>query len=221
MLIICDFDGTVTSRDTNSVLAEHFAPQVFSQLEGKLANREMTIREVLEAELEGIADGYDAVISKALEVPLRAGFNAFLDSTNKDGHQVVLLSSGFKEIIVPILNHQGVLPIAKLLAHSITFTSSGAQITWRDLPNCALCGEQCKRHDVNRLREEFIGEGKQGTIYIGDGFSDRCGAESADRIFARDSLAEYLDGIGANYESWNDFFDVVRLLKQESVGVSS
>ena len=33
-------------------------------------------------------------------------------------------------------------------------------------------------------------------------------AETADRVFARDSLASYLDREGVAYERWNDFDDV-------------
>ena len=49
-------------------------------------------------------------------------------------------------------------------------------------------------------------------VFVGDGFSDRCGAESADRVFARDSLASYLDKHGHAYEAWDDFTDVMQML---------
>jgi 2-hydroxy-3-keto-5-methylthiopentenyl-1-phosphate phosphatase len=45
-----------------------------------------------------------------------------------------------------------------------------------------------------------------GTIvFVGDGYSDRCAALAADRVFARDSLAVYLDEREIAYEPFEDF----------------
>jgi 2-hydroxy-3-keto-5-methylthiopentenyl-1-phosphate phosphatase len=49
-------------------------------------------------------------------------------------------------------------------------------------------------------------------VFVGDGMSDRCGAESADRVFARDGLASYLAQRGHHYEPWDDFHDITRAL---------
>ena len=49
--------------------------------------------------------------------------------------------------------------------------------------------------------------------YVGDGYSDRCAALAADRIFARDSLARHLDGLGVVYEPFDDLGDVATLLR--------
>ena len=57
---------------------------------------------------------------------------------------------------------------------------------------CPVCGEPCKRSDVAGL-DDFV--------YVGDGFSDRCVAQAATRVFARDGLAEYLDARGVPYRA--------------------
>jgi len=49
-------------------------------------------------------------------------------------------------------------------------------------------------------------------VYVGDGYSDRCAAQAADRIFARDGLARYLDERGVRYEAFGDLHDVARSL---------
>ena len=53
-------------------------------------------------------------------------------------------------------------------------------------PSCATCGEPCKRGSL--AGEPYV--------YVGDGYSDRCAALAADRVFARDALAHHLDGLG-------------------------
>jgi 2-hydroxy-3-keto-5-methylthiopentenyl-1-phosphate phosphatase len=213
MLIICDFDGTVTARDTNSALARRFAPASFTGLEGRLASRELTLRDVLAAEFEGITDGLDAVVDVAMQIPFRDGFSEFLDrAADADAH-VTLLSSGFHELIEPLLARDGLLGRVPLVANSIELDERGGRISWRALPECDLCGEPCKRHDVAGLRAQHASDGSRTVVFVGDGLSDRCGAETADRVLARDSLASYLDERGLPYEPWDDFHDVIRLLE--------
>ena len=62
-----------------------------------------------------------------------------------------------------------------------------------------MCGEPCKRADVVAL---------DGFVYVGDGYSDRCVAEAAKRVFARDGLAKYLAERGVEFEPFTDFVDL-------------
>lgn len=217
MLIICDFDGTVSARDTNSHLAGHFAAAASAGIAGRLAARELTVRQVLQTEFEGVTAPLAEVLELALTIPLRAGFEEFLDGAHAGGHDVVLLSSGFRQIIEPMLEHAGVGDRVPLIANDIEFTGTdaGALITWRDLPTCSICGEACKRHEVGEMRHEIRHGGDRAdvVVFVGDGFSDRCGADVADRIFARDSLATWLDDQQVAWEPWNDFHDISRALE--------
>ncbi|MCW2955186.1 MAG: mtnX [Thermoleophilia bacterium] len=218
MLIICDFDGTVTARDTNSFLAQRFAPEAYAGLEGKLAARELTLREVLATEFRNMGVPLPVLVATAVEgVPFRTGFGDFLDAAEASGHTVVLLSSGFRQVIEPMLARDGFADRVPLIANDIVIDGDDAQITWRDLPTCELCGEPCKRGDVTRLREGALHGATHfdDVVFVGDGLSDRCGAESADRVFARDSLATWLDQQDEPWEPWEDFHDVMRALQLE------
>jgi 2-hydroxy-3-keto-5-methylthiopentenyl-1-phosphate phosphatase len=44
--------------------------------------------------------------------------------------------------------------------------------------------------------------------YVGDGWSDRCGAQVADLVFARGTLAEHLARQGVPYVPFDDLIDV-------------
>ena len=50
-------------------------------------------------------------------------------------------------------------------------------------------------------------------VYVGDGYSDRCAAEHADRVFARRGLARWLDERGVAYEPFEDFVQIARSLE--------
>lgn len=208
MLIVCDFDGTATQADTLNHLCTRFAPQVFTQLEGKLMSREMTLREVLAAECGEMRAGHDEIVSAAVaEVPLRDGFEEFVEACSREGHRLVIVSAGFRQLIEPMLVAAGIREY-ELVANDVEFTSDGGVATFRDTNECDACGERCKRAEVTDMRTEG-----ENVVYIGDGFSDRCGAESADRIFARAGLARYLDKRDVVYESFDDFHEIMRALE--------
>jgi 2-hydroxy-3-keto-5-methylthiopentenyl-1-phosphate phosphatase len=71
---------------------------------------------------------------------------------------------------------------------------------------CPVCGQSCKRATVERLAAG--GE----VVYIGDGYSDRCAGEAADRVFAIRRLAAHLEEKGIPYEPFRDFFDIAAAL---------
>ena len=70
-----------------------------------------------------------------------------------------------------------------MLANRLDARPDGWVVRFRDEADCATCGEPCKRGSL--AGEPYV--------YVGDGYSDRCAALAAERIFARDSLATHLD----------------------------
>ena len=72
----------------------------------------------------------------------------------------------------------------------------------RDRP-CEVCGDWCKR----------AGLPAPPFLYVGDGYSDRCAALAAERVFARAGLAEYLEAEGVRYEPFEDLHDVLLALE--------
>ena len=46
-------------------------------------------------------------------------------------------------------------------------------------------------------------------VYVGDGYSDRCAALAAERVFARDGLARWLGERAVAYTPFDDFRDVL------------
>ncbi|MBC7645060.1 MAG: HAD-IB family phosphatase [Thermoleophilia bacterium] len=216
MLILCDFDGTVTVHDTNSYLSERFAPDAFNAWDGKLTGGKATLREVLSAEAAGMTAGSAAIVEAAVAgIEMRAGFREFVALCAAQGDELVLLSAGFRQLIEPMLEGWGLGGVLELIANDIAYTSEGGTVTWRDVPVCDQCDEPCKRGEVDVLRARS-GNGEP-VVYIGDGYSDRCGAETADVIIARAHLASYLDERGVEYNAFETFFDVACILEKVRV----
>ena len=202
--IAVDFDGTVTEIDLLDTIARDFGdPVVYQEVEDGLHGGTMALRDVITREFEPVQSPLEEVVGWVLDnVRVRDGFREFVELAGERGWRVVIVSSGFHELIEPILEREGVE--VELHANRVDPRPEGWRVEWRYDSTCDSCGESCKRSIVQALA------GDDELIYIGDGYSDRCAAEASDRVFATRGLAAYLDERGFPYERFDDFNDVVR-----------
>jgi 2-hydroxy-3-keto-5-methylthiopentenyl-1-phosphate phosphatase len=90
----------------------------------------------------------------------------------------------------------------ELLANRVHARPDGWRIHFRDRAVCTACGEPCKRSSL-----------PPGDVaYTGDGYSDRCAALAATRVFATGALAEWLHARGVAFDRFEDFYDVLAAL---------
>jgi 2-hydroxy-3-keto-5-methylthiopentenyl-1-phosphate phosphatase len=201
-LIVVDFDGTITEHDTLVEIVQSHAPDVFWQLEDDLDAGRITLRECIEREFAAVHGEHDQIVAEALAAArVRRGFAEFVAAARAGGHRVVVVSSGFESIIRPVLEYAGVAGV-EVVAHEVRFSPDGSTVEFRHGEDCDVCGQECKRSVVRSL------DGGGHVVYIGDGFSDRCGAMAADRVFARRELARYLSDEGIAFEPFDDFVEV-------------
>ena len=193
MQIVVDWDGTVTEIDgLHLVLLEFGDVGIYDAVEERLG-RELTLHEVIALECESIRAPLEDVVEWVRgNVRLRAGFVEFART-----RRPLIVSSGFHELIEPVLEREGLE--LEVRANRLDARPEGWRTLFRSAEPCAVCGEPCKRADVATLN---------GFVYVGDGFSDRCVATAASRVFARDGLAEYLDRRGVALERFTDFRDL-------------
>ena len=205
-LIVVDFDGTITERDTLDDVLERYAPEAYERAEAGLAAGRLTLRECMEQEFAPVCGDPETIISEAVDAAVvRPGFAEFVQAGEAAGHRIVVVSGGFESIIRPVLAREdaGHLPV---FAHEASFTPQGTTLEFRHWDDCAACGEECKRSIVAGLRNG------DEVVYIGDGYSDRCAALVADRRFARRFLASDLDDAGVEYTPFDDFHTVRKAL---------
>jgi len=113
---------------------------------------------------------------------------------------------GFNELIAPLLERDGI--DVRVIANRLDPQPGGWKALFRPQDVCTVCGEPCKRSDLSGL---------DGFVYVGDGFSDRCVAQAANRVFARDGLAAFLAREGVSFEPFDDFYDVASALDGAAV----
>jgi 2-hydroxy-3-keto-5-methylthiopentenyl-1-phosphate phosphatase len=200
--IVLDFDGTVTVADLLDLAALEFGdPAVYDEVETGLDNGRLPLREVITREFEPVTAPLEEVVAWALEeARIRPGFADFVRAAQAEGWDVHVVSSGFEELIGPLLEREGVQ--VELHANRVDARPDGWRVEWRYPDDCNTCGESCKRSTLPP------GE----VVYVGDGYSDRCAALAADRVFATRGLASYLDEQGAPYEYFDDFHSIAKAL---------
>ena len=192
-----DWDGTVTLRDTLLMVIEEFGDASLEpELDAALESGRMTHRQVMETEFATVrASLEDAVAHVVAHAEIRAGFAELARRFDP-----LILSSSFHETIEPVLAREGLE--LRVRANRVDARADGWRIHWESDSDCATCGEPCKRRSL-----------PDGPVaYVGDGYSDRCAALAADRVFARDGLARYLDAEGKAYTRYDTFFDVAAAL---------
>ena len=156
-----------------------------------------SFREVMEREMASLRvplrDAVDWLVEHAR---VRPGFHELVEA-----HDVLVVSSSFEETIRPILAREGV--DVELVANRVDARPDGWRVLWRDNGACPECGDVCKRSSLP----------DSPFAYAGDGWSDHCPALAADRIFARDGLARYLEERGVPYERFDELGDIARVIK--------
>ena len=193
--VVLDYDGTVTESDLLDRVAKEFGdPAVYQEVEDGLDEGRMPLREVITREFAPVTATLDEVVTWVLEhAKPRAGFADFVRRARADGWDVHIVSSGFHELIEPVLAREGVE--VAVHANRIDPRPDGWVVEWRYPDDCEECGESCKR--------SLLPPGE--VVYVGDGYSDRCAALASDRVFATAGLARYLAGRGAPCEPFSDF----------------
>ncbi len=202
-VLVLDYDGTITELDTLDAIARLFGDAaVYAEVDRGLDEGRLTLREVITREFEPVtrtlAEVRDWVLAN---VRIRPGLRELVERAHARGWRVLVLSSGFAELIEPVLDRERL--DVELVANRVRPGPDGWRVVWRDETVCAVCGEECKRRGLPSDGE---------IVYVGDGRSDRCAALAADRVFATRGLARWLDEQGVPYESFEDFHDVARAL---------
>ena len=156
MRLVLDFDGTVTERDTlDLVLSEFGDAEVYERVEAELDAGRMTLNEVISAEFATVTAPLDEVVAYVVEhARVRPGFAELARARHP-----LVVSSGFHELIEPVLERDRVLDAVELRANRVEARPEGWRVHFRVAETCEVCGEPCKRADLPAGEVVYAGDG--------------------------------------------------------------
>jgi len=189
--LVLDWDGTCTVDDS-LVAAVHALgdPNVYGRDFGSYG-------EALAAEVGTIrVTASEAGAWAAEHVEVRPGFHDIVGR-----YAPLIVSSGLPQLIRPVLERERI--DVELRSNDAVPSPDGWRVVFRDEGVCPVCHDKCKRRSLPEGRP---------LVYVGDGYSDRCAARAADRVFARDGLASYLAAEGVDFEQFDTLHDVAAAL---------
>ncbi|MEO8290013.1 MAG: HAD-IB family phosphatase, partial [Gaiellaceae bacterium] len=137
-------------------------PVVYAEVDHGLDEGRMSLREVITKEFAPVRKPLEEIVAWELEnVRVRPGFRELVELAAEKGWRVVIVSSGFHELIEPILEREGVE--VELHANRVDATTDGWHVQWQYAEDCDSCGESCKRSIVQK-----VADGDE-IVYVGDG----------------------------------------------------
>jgi len=197
-ILFSDFDGTITARESLEAVLKQFVPQKYDDMMKRLKAREVTIRKGVREMVEAVPSAkYPEIIEFVKEIPIRPGFEALLDFLDARRMLFIVLSGGLRGMVEARLG-----PLVKR-AHRIIAADVDTSGQYLKIFSDYEFGTELVAK-VEVMKEYTADQ----QIVIGDGITDFQMAEHAGIVFARDSLAAYLDEANVSYFAWSDFFDI-------------
>jgi len=209
-LIQCDFDGTITEKDSSFLLLDAFARGDWRRLwrdykEHKISVGEFNTRAFATVKAD------KAALMKALKgkLKVRVGFQELVNYCLGKGFKLVIVSNGLDFYVNAILKDLGLENIEWHAART-AFHPQGMKVQY-----IGPDGKQLEDGFKEAYTELFLKLGYR-VIYAGNGDSDIAPARYAHYIFATGDLLTYCRGNNLDYKPFESFIDVVRDLQQLS-----
>jgi len=206
--VVSDFDGTITLRDVGHHFFEKYIPDrnAHEELLEKWKIGLISSRDCLEKEIAWVRAGLSDLDDFIENEPLDSFFKDFVDFCNRRKFEMMILSDGLDYYIDSILMKYGYGFIDYRSNHLVTDGDriTGVEFPWYMPELCDMCAN-CKKAHVDRLRDEGY-----FTVYIGNGYSDRCPSEHADMVFAKGDLLDHCEREKIDYIQFRNFRDVER-----------
>lgn len=200
IVVFSDFDGTITAIESLEAVFRKFLPGKWEPVKEQLRTGRTTLREGVSKLIESIPSvRYPELLRFVDGIPLRSGFEAFLDFL--DAHQIplVVVSGGMRGM-VDVKLHKFMDRIHEIIAVDVDTSEEFLRIDYRYAEGTELVAK-------SRVIARFNADTR---VVIGDGITDFNMAQNADLVFARHTLAYFLDEKDIAYHHWEDFTDVMR-----------
>src|SRR4030042_109231 len=188
--IFVDFDGTITPKDVGETMFLTFGnPTKAYKIVDRWTREEINSMQAWRLLCETVPPiDMHKYIEFIDTFEIEKGFREFINFCTENNFEIRILSDGLDFYINRILYNNN-LGFLEVLSNSLTISTDN--ILTPSFPHtdeeCNYCANCKKNHIINFTDDEDF------SIYIGDGYSDKCPAQFCDFVFAKNSLLKYCE----------------------------
>ena len=209
LVLLCDFDGTITNLDTALFLLDTFVEDNWRIFDSQYREGKITLEECIQAQYSMFTVPKHLML-KELEktVSFRSNFRKLIDYCRIQNIPFIVVSAGLDFVINHFLKQKGFANSIKVHSVKTTITENGIELAFPKLLD---------RESTNFKDDLVINYKKQGhrVIYIGDGTSDYQAIKQAHFRFSitNSRLAELCRKSRISHQEIDDFQEVIDVLK--------
>ncbi len=201
--VFCDFDGTVCLQDVGQHFFQKFAREKAEESVRRLLSGEITMQmwfmELCKA-IPSITRG--ELLKYVDQFSIDPHFPEFVRFCTDHDVPITILTDGLDVYVERVLSNGGVGHVPFFANHA-EFIGERLKVAFPYTDaECSLCGNCKRNHILNTSADEDI------SVYVGDGYSDRCPVRYADFVFAKRELIKHCQEQNITYFEFNHFGNV-------------
>lgn len=204
VILFCDFDGTITTRDTLEGFMQLFMDEDIQIVSRRMFEQGYSVKQgVREILCRVTEEDYLAHMDYFENLPLREGFAAFLDFLTVCRLPLVVISGGIRGMVETTLAPYRA-QIQGLYAADVEFSSGRVRIF----------SDYESEEEIVSKQQVMALYSCERAVCIGDSYTDFRMALACDLVFARDRLAEAMEKVKKPYYNYETFYDIMVKLKE-------
>lgn len=214
--VFVDFDGTITKADVGNAFFRRFSGQeLYDDLLRQFKAGDISAQECFRRGISAIGNlPVDEATAFVRSQEVDSSFDDFVRFCREQGLELCIVSDGLDFYIKEILSTHQVhsIPVFSNVLEFGPVVDGGTSNLHIRFPHtdaeCTRCA-CCKRNIM------LTHAGDQDIIvYVGEGYSDRCPAQFADIVFAKDALQTFCQSQNISYYLYSSFRDVTARLRE-------
>lgn len=210
LVVLCDFDGTITTIDTAEWVLSKFAQGDWRRFDRKFEKGEITLEECLNRQFSLVRASKKQILQELNDIVVfRSNFKGSAEYCKKSHVPLIVVSAGLDFVIEHFLELYDCLDFVEVCAAKTSFTDNGIKLVFPTLLDVA--SENIKDDAVRRYRSY-----NRDVIYIGDGLADCTAAKIADYSFAIEGsrLAKLCAKQGIQCRTMTDFQEIIEIIRK-------
>ncbi len=206
-LVQCDFDGTLTERDTAFFLLDAFAQGDWRQLLQEYKEHKISVGQFNTQAFAMVKADKETLLKVVRgESKMRDGFQELVACCSKRGFRLVIVSNGLDFYIKAMLKEIDLENI-EIHAAQTQFHPEGMNVQY-----IGPDGKQLNDGLKEAYTKLFLEQGYR-VVYVGNGDSDVYPAKCAQYVFARGELLTYCQENNLACKPFDTLIDIVKELE--------